>query len=87
MGLVPMMHPGADEVYATDPDEDEEALLRIIDNIRQYTCYGVLFTPYWPPQTSIDDAYVEQGLEDMSAYLAKHAAFEEFMSERSETDA
>lgn len=65
-----------------DQDEPEEELLDIIGRIQAYTCYSLVFNPALNMK-----GYIEQGFEDMDAYLAKHAAFEEFMSERSETDA
>lgn len=78
------MHPGDDQLYGFE-DSDEKELFDIVDRIRAYTCYGALISELSPALNM--KGYIEQGFEDMDDYLAKHAAFEEFMSERSETDA
>lgn len=83
-----MMHPGDDELYG--PSDAELEVIRIIDNY--YTCFHVLQAgfghPLLPSSGEAEFAkYVEQGLADLDSYLAKHAAFGEFMSERSENNA
>lgn len=78
-----MMHPGDEYLYGPDPDEE---LLDIVDRILEYTCAGAMSAAY-ATAVICTESYIEQGIADFENYLGNHAAFEEFMTERSETDA
>lgn len=59
-------------------NEQEERLLDLCDRIKQYTCASE-----YQRHIIINPGYIDGGITDLENYLTKHAAFEAFMSERS----
>jgi len=70
------MHPGADEVYG----DSESTLFRIVERIRAFVREDLAqYTPDVIREVERVEAYIDGGIERFEQYLARHAAFHEFL--------